>query len=86
MLGHGRCEGVGLADGVELGVLEQWVVVLDEDLDLVCGGGIVPKVASFVGVVANKDGHADEVASLEVVVEVICDQVAVYDGQPVPQW
>lgn len=84
VLGQGRCEGVGLADGVELGVLEVRVVVLDEDLDLVCGGGVVAKVGAFVGVVADEDGHADEVASFEVVVEVGGDQVAVYDGQPVP--
>lgn len=84
MLGHGRCEGVGLADGVELGVLEVRVVVLDEDLDLVCGGGVVAEVGAFVGVVADEDRHADEVASFKVVVEMVCDQVAVYDGQPVP--
>lgn len=84
MLGHRRGEGVGLADGVELGFLEVRVVVLDEDLDLVCGGGVVAEVGAFVGVVADEDRHADEVASFEIIVEVICDQVAIYDGKPVP--
>jgi len=84
VLGHGRCEGIGLTDGFELGVLETGVVVFDEDLDLFCSCGVVAEVGAFVRVVANEDWDADEVASFKVGVEVVCDEVAVYDGQPVP--
>lgn len=80
MLGQWRCEGIGLADGLELGVLEIGIVVLDEDFHLVCGCGVVAKVGALVGVIADEDWDTDEVTSFEVVVEVICDEVAVYDG------
>lgn len=47
--------------------------------------GVEGEVCAFVGVVADEDWDADEVAALEVIVEVACDEISVDDGEPIPQ-
>lgn len=47
--------------------------------------GVEGEICAFVGVVAYEDWDADEGAAFEVVVEVVCDEIPVDDGEPIPQ-